>query len=880
MKTTLNSKCENFFKQELVLLLVTFIISINVNAQDSKPFTDRNPFINPVMKISNLNANEENPMRLDVLNIDIKIVGQIAVTTLEMTYYNTNNRVMEGEFNFPLGEGQTVSRFALDIHGQMREGVVVEKEQGRKTFEAIVRRGVDPGLLEMTEGNNFRSRVYPLPAKGSRKIIIAYEQELADNGSSDLYQLPLKINETVRKFSIHTEVAKQQVKLDKSKNELSNFEFQHWNDSYVADFSSEDFVPDKQVAFSIPHLNDSATVFTTPFDENSDSSWFYINLRPKIFDWAKELPKHITIFWDNSNSEKNRDIDKEISVLDSYIKKIGDVEIELVPFNISVEKSKQFEIQDGNWKALKNTLRNMGYDGATSYGSLDFSKYSADEFLVFSDGISNFGKSEPVLSNTLVLTVNSNPIANHSKLSYIAQYSGGQYINLSKLTEREALKILTESNYHFISATIEKGNVLGNYPSMPCQFNNSFSISGIMVGRSAVIKLNFGFGNKVMYSEKIKISNEKPLEGDILKRIWAEKKLAELNYNEETNKDEITSIGKKFGIVTSNTSLLVLENLSDYIQYKILPPKEMQADYLLSVNRSKRNEKEKIYSHLDYVARLFNTRVNWWRTDFPLNNEKQIFQNEPLPVYQSNNRTNLNNNNFQGNRINIRGHVSDQNGENLPGANVIVKSTTIETVTDINGNFNLNVPSTANSFVVTYVGYKPKEVQINNLQNMEVRLEEDAKQVDEVVVVGYGVQKKSDITSAIASFSAKREMVSNESADEEVEFKSVNNESPNNISSSIQLNAWDPQTPYLKVLQYAPKGQEYATYLKLKNEYGNVPSFYIDASGFFAKVNLKDTAVKVLSNLAEMGLEEPQSAQDYGKKPPGFELHGRSSRCF
>ena len=107
----------------------------------------------------------------------------------------------------------------------MREGVVVEKEQGRKTFEAIVRRGVDPGLLEMTEGNSFRSRVYPLPPKGSRRIVIAFEQELTDKGAHDIYLLPLNITETVRRFSIHAEVIKNSVVFDTESNELNNISF-------------------------------------------------------------------------------------------------------------------------------------------------------------------------------------------------------------------------------------------------------------------------------------------------------------------------------------------------------------------------------------------------------------------------------------------------------------------------------------------------------------------------------------------------------------------------------------------------------------------------------------------------------------------------------
>jgi len=228
-----------------VLLCIVFQpFTYYANAQQNSQIA-----VNPIMKVSNLNNMTENPMRLDILKIDIKVIGQIAVTTLDMTYYNSNSRVMEGEFNFPLGEGQTISRFALDINGTLREGVVVEKEQGRKTFEAVVRKGIDPGLLEMTKGNNFRMRVYPLPAKGTRRIVLAFEQELTDKGKNDLYLLPLKIDEVVDKFSVHVEVIKNQVVLDTEENELSNLSFSRWNDSYVANFEQDNYLPDKHCKF-------------------------------------------------------------------------------------------------------------------------------------------------------------------------------------------------------------------------------------------------------------------------------------------------------------------------------------------------------------------------------------------------------------------------------------------------------------------------------------------------------------------------------------------------------------------------------------------------------------------------------------------------------
>lgn len=155
-------------------------------------------------------ASDYAPLRMNYLDIDVKVMANLAVTTLTMNFHNDLDRVLEGKLQFPLGEGQTVSRFAMTVNGKLREGVVVEKAKGRQVFEDIVRRGIDPGLLELTKGNVFKARVYPILAKGDKKIVVAYEQELQDFGNGYLYNLPLDFPGRVDHFSINVEVANQQ----------------------------------------------------------------------------------------------------------------------------------------------------------------------------------------------------------------------------------------------------------------------------------------------------------------------------------------------------------------------------------------------------------------------------------------------------------------------------------------------------------------------------------------------------------------------------------------------------------------------------------------------------------------------------------------------
>lgn len=94
----------------------------------------------------------------------------------------------------------------------------------------------------------------------------------------------------------------------------------------------------------------------------------------------------------------------------------------------------------------------------------------------------------------------------------------------------------------------------------------------------------------------------------------------------------------------------------------------------------------------------------------------------------------------------VKGNVSDAEGP-IIGASVRVKGGTAATVTDIDGNFSINA-SKGQTLVITYVGYLEKEVVVGDQQTYAIKLEEDNKTLSEVVVVGYGVQKKKLVTGA------------------------------------------------------------------------------------------------------------------------------------
>ena len=103
----------------------------------------------------------------------------------------------------------------------------------------------------------------------------------------------------------------------------------------------------------------------------------------------------------------------------------------------------------------------------------------------------------------------------------------------------------------------------------------------------------------------------------------------------------------------------------------------------------------------------------------------------------------------------INGIVADEQGEPIIGASVLEKGTTNGTITDLDGRFTLSIGK-GTELIVSYVGYTTKTVKIGNQSTIKIVLIEDTKTLDEVVVIGYGTQKKSDVSGSVTSVSGDK----------------------------------------------------------------------------------------------------------------------------
>lgn len=108
--------------------------------------------------------------------------------------------------------------------------------------------------------------------------------------------------------------------------------------------------------------------------------------------------------------------------------------------------------------------------------------------------------------------------------------------------------------------------------------------------------------------------------------------------------------------------------------------------------------------------------------------------------------------------ISVKGVVLDPAGEPIIGASVLLKGVNgVGTITDVDGNFILSVPVDG-VLQVSYIGYKTTEVKVNGQSSLKVTLMEDTEMLDEVVVVGYGIQKKASVTGSVAAINSQKLM--------------------------------------------------------------------------------------------------------------------------
>jgi hypothetical protein len=268
----------------------------------------------------------EEIVRLTSHTVKVRVVGNVARTEIEEVFQNESGREMEGIFRFPLPPEAQVEDLALDVEGRMESGAFVDRDRASAIWRGVIRNATapaqrvreeyvwvpgpwrDPALLEWQRGGRFELRVFPIPARGARRVRIAYTQTIPASGGARRYVLPLPHDPAgstrVEQFEVDVQVRGHDLARGVAvRGYPLRVEGDAAHDGVARmRFVQQGFVPsgDLVVEYAQPDANRGAT--TWAFAPSEGPALATVALRPTLPRWNASRPRDYVLVVDASRS--------------------------------------------------------------------------------------------------------------------------------------------------------------------------------------------------------------------------------------------------------------------------------------------------------------------------------------------------------------------------------------------------------------------------------------------------------------------------------------------------------------------------------------------------------------------------------------------------
>ena len=739
------------------------------------------------------------PVVVSEVSAKVRICGEIASTEFEAVVSNPNPLALEGEFTLPLPAGATVTGAALDINGKMIDAAIVEKKRAQEVFEAIERKGADPALIESVGGNSYRTRIYPIPARGSRRIRITFISEVDRVDGAPIFTLPMRFENELEKASIRVEVMDPAAAPQVESAPFANLNFERWENALLGERTLEHIALPEDLRITV--ADKPAPVQTERFrGENFFLVAATLTMAANAADF--KAPKSVSVLWDASGSRASNDHAPELELLKQFFAsdkmKDATVDVSVSVLRNTLEPAKTFTVKNGDASALLDFLKKTAYDGGTDFLGLEkfLAAVPADACaFVFTDGIQTFGKGAQSIPAAKGRTafVSVSTTSETSYLEYLAEASGANalYLNLARMTPAEALAGFLAGNPVAIESVKLDG---ANADYKVSRSGDGVRIAGTFPDGKHKLEVKFA-GMPAMAFD---LDSAAVLDGKMIRTLYGMLKLEAAKRNPKTTPSEFLTLGQQYGLVTPGTSMLVLESLSQYLEYSIRPPEtlpEWRAQYderqaQIAKDKAKEKadaatEKEK---RIDVLAKRYQSEIIDWYEG----------KKRPEPVFKGG---------FGGGGgmrpMNAAG-MGGFGGGGAPAGGM--------------GGFGGGFGGGAAMRNSAPGLYAEDGMAMDAMPVMEMAMEADFA---EAADAGAPSAKKSGSANA---------------------------------SKSIKLNQWTSGADYLKEIE-AAKDKAQERYLELRAKNADNLGFFVDCADYFARSGQKEFAVRVVSNLAEMQLE-------------------------
>ncbi|WP_437315157.1 VIT domain-containing protein [Sorangium sp. So ce385] len=524
----------------------------------------------------------------------------IAETEVDQTFSNPGGRQVEGWYWFTVPERALVSSFAVETNGVLVEGEVIERKEAAQRYQAAVQSGHEPALLEWVDGRSYRARIFPVPASGSRRVVLRYVEMLGAPAGKLTYVYPMRSSEPAQigEFSLSVDLGQagqgmQIATLADAVIEDGGRRVSMRRSGYEprADFQLEAAVKAKPAPLRVSR-----------FAAGEDRADYVMARYVPDVDWAelKELPADLVVVVDTSASADETARQQKAAAAEAILRAMSPsdrfalIALDSAPAVLH-PKDGLADASDKEISAALTRLAEHATGGATDLGALFESALGRvhgkeqPAVIYIGDGLATSGEVTGARladrlrrsltdSRARFFTVGVGENANHALLRELARAGGGQAFRIDEVegSTSEVLRLAGAIKTPTITdLSIDLGAGLDE-PMLTASGKVSRGEEVVLLARThhalpakAVVKGRLA-GKE--YAREHPIEIDRGVGAALVPRFWAAEKMRRLladGDDIEAHRGKVVELGLDYGLITPFTSTLALESEQAYLNQGI-----------------------------------------------------------------------------------------------------------------------------------------------------------------------------------------------------------------------------------------------------------------------------------------------------------------------
>ena len=524
----------------------------------------------------------------------------IAETEVDQVFSNPGSQPIEGWYWFTVPTTATVTGFALETNGVLVEGEVIEKREAAAQYGAAMRQGNDPALLEWVDGRTYRARVFPIPASGTRRVVLRYMEMLPMIEGKTRYVYPLRSEDPVRfdEFSLAVDVGDPQ-----DVDVASSLDARVEGGGRTVSMRRSGYVPQADFQLELVSKKKRAPVSAWRFQAGADQADYVMLRYAPNKDFAKEPPANadVVVVVDTSAGGDDSARQLRIAAAEGALRALSDhdhfalVSLDVTPTVVYPKEGLAPATETDIANAL-GKLSDHSIGGATDLGAMfepALARLHGKEqaaLVYVGDGAPTSGETGPEAlvgrlrrsltgSRARFFAIGTGADAHHELLAQLARAGGGQYVRVDESGQAtgQALRLTSAIK---TAAITDLGIDLGAGLDQPMYSATGKLSRGeelVLVARThhplpPQVSVHGRIAGKD-FDEKYDVKvDTTSVTASLVPRLWAAEYVRRLMGSgsvPDENRTQILQLGVEYGLITPFTSSLALDSEGSYARQNI-----------------------------------------------------------------------------------------------------------------------------------------------------------------------------------------------------------------------------------------------------------------------------------------------------------------------